>query len=93
MEDAKQTIEDQLEQNTTEEIDLELLNRVIDTVRPSLQADGGDIELADVKDGVVSVKLTGNCAGCPLSTLTMSMGVERVLRENVPGVERVEAVM
>lgn len=80
-------------QEETPEVDLVLLEHVIDAVRPSLQADGGDISLVGVKDGVVSVELTGNCAGCPLSTLTMSMGVERVLVENVPGVKRVEAVM
>ena len=89
---AEETITN-AEQEAREEIDQELLERVIDAVRPSLQADGGDIELVGVKDGVVQVELTGNCAGCPLSTLTMSMGVERVLKENVPGVERVEAVM
>ena len=74
-------------------VDIELLERVIEAVRPSLQADGGDLKFVSEADGVVQVELTGNCAGCPLSTMTMSMGVERVLRENVPGVKRVEATM
>ena len=74
-------------------VNRELLLRVIEAVRPSLQADGGDLKFVDEQDGVVTVELTGNCAGCPLSTMTMSMGVERVLRENVPGVKRVEAAM
>jgi Fe-S cluster biogenesis protein NfuA len=75
------------------QVDQLLLEHVIEAIRPSLQADGGDLKLVGEKDGVVSVELTGNCAGCPLSTMTMSMGVERVLVENVPGVKRVEAVM
>ena len=74
-------------------VDIELLKTVLDAVRPSLQADGGDCELVGVDDGVVSLELTGACAGCSLSDLTLSQGVERVLVENVPGVTRVKAVM
>ena len=60
----------------------------------SLQADGGDCELVDFdSDGVVSLRLTGACQGCPLSSITLSAGIERILREHVPGVERVQAVM
>ena len=74
-------------------VDIELLKTVLDAVRPSLQADGGDCELVGVDDdGVVSLELTGACAGCSLSDLTLSQGVERVLVENVPGVTRVKAV-
>jgi Fe-S cluster biogenesis protein NfuA len=61
-------------------------------IAPNLQADGGDIEFIDVKDGVVKVKLTGTCAGCPMSKMTLQWGVERVLKEKIPGVVRVEAV-
>ncbi|WP_073295930.1 NifU family protein [Parolsenella massiliensis] len=75
-------------------VDVELLKVVLDAVRPSLQADGGDCELVGVDDaGVVSLELTGACAGCSLSDVTLSQGIERVLKDNVPGVTRVQAVM
>lgn len=62
-------------------------------VRPSLQADGGDVQLVDVgEDGVVKVKLTGACGGCPMSQMTLKMGIEKVLKQNVPEISRVEAV-
>ena len=61
-------------------------------VRPSLQADGGDVELVDVKDGVVSVKLTGACGGCPMATLTLQQGIQRVLKAEVPEVKEVVSV-
>lgn len=64
---------------------------VLELVRPSLQADGGDIELIDVdpEEGVVTVKLQGACGGCPMSQMTLTHGVERVLKDRVPGVTRV----
>lgn len=63
---------------------------VLDLVRPSLLADGGDVRLVDVsEDGIVTIELTGACRGCPLSELTLANGIERVLRERVPGVVRV----
>lgn len=68
------------------------VEEVIAKIRPSLQADGGDIKLIDVKDGVVKVALTGACGTCPMSQMTLRMGVEAVLKENVPGVKRVEAI-
>lgn len=75
-------------------VDVELLRVVLDAVRPSLQADGGDCELVGVdENGVVSLELTGACAGCSLSDVTLSQGIERVLKDNVPGVMRVKAVM
>jgi Fe-S cluster biogenesis protein NfuA len=75
-------------------VDVELLKVVLDAVRPSLQADGGDCEFVGVDDaGVVSLELTGACAGCSLSDVTLSQGIERVLKDNVPGVTRVQAVM
>ena len=75
-------------------VDRELLQTVLDAVRPSLQADGGDCELVGVDErGVVTLELTGACAGCSLSDVTLSQGVERVLVDNVPGVTRVQALM
>lgn len=75
-------------------VDRDLLEVVLDAVRPSLQADGGDCTLVDVDEaGVVTLELTGACAGCSLSDVTISQGIERVLKENVPGVTRVQAVM
>lgn len=70
----------------------EKVEEVIDLIRPALQADGGDIELLDVRDGVVKVRLKGACGCCPMSLMTLKFGVEEVLRENIPGVKRVEAV-
>jgi len=70
----------------------EQVQEVLNIIRPSLQADGGDVELVDVKDGVVSVRLKGACAGCPMSTMTLKMGIERTLKEKVPGVKEVVSV-
>lgn len=61
-------------------------------VRPALQADGGDVELVDVKDGVVILKLTGACSGCPMAAMTLRDGIERVLREEVPEVKEVVSI-
>jgi len=61
-------------------------------IRPSLQADGGDVELVAVEDGVVKVRLTGACGGCPMATITLKNGIERILKEKVPGVQSVQAV-
>lgn len=72
----------------------EQVEEVLKEIRPNLQADGGDIELigVDEETGVVSVKLVGACAGCPMSQMTLQMGVERILKEKVPGVTKVENV-
>ncbi|MDR9459809.1 MAG: NifU family protein [Dehalococcoidia bacterium] len=70
----------------------EKIQIAIDRVRPALQADGGDVELVEVKDGVVSVRLTGACGGCPMATMTLKNGIERVIREEVPEVKEVVAV-
>jgi Fe-S cluster biogenesis protein NfuA len=79
--------------NTLREKMREKVEAVLNQVRPALQADGGDVELVDVtKEGVVKVKLVGACAGCPMSTMTLALGIERTLKERVPGVKRVEAV-
>lgn len=79
---------------STEQVTLkERVEESLAAVRPGLQADGGDVELIDVTDdGVVSLRLTGACRGCPMSTMTLKMGIERALRERVPEVKRVEAV-
>ena len=70
----------------------ERVQAALDRIRPALQADGGDVELVDVEDGVVKVKLVGACAGCPMSQLTLANGVERVIKEEIPEVERVVPV-
>ena len=61
-------------------------------IRPALQADGGDVELVEVNDGTVKLKLTGHCAGCPMAAMTLKMGVERVVKERVPEVKEVIAI-
>jgi Fe-S cluster biogenesis protein NfuA len=61
-------------------------------IRPALQAVGGDIDLVDVVDGIVKVRLTGACGGCPMSQMTLKMGVEKVLKQQVPEVKSVETV-
>lgn len=67
--------------------------KVLDMVRPGLQADGGDVELVDVtEDGVVKVKLKGACGSCPMSTMTLKMGIERAMKERIPGVKEVVQV-
>jgi Fe-S cluster biogenesis protein NfuA len=66
--------------------------RVLETIRPGLQMDGGDIELVGVDEGVVKVRLTGACSGCPMSAMTLQMGVERAIRREIPEVVRVESV-
>lgn len=73
---------------------LEKLETTIDAIRPAIQADGGDIFLRgfDADSGVVSVELTGACVSCPASTVTLKAGVERILKDRVPGVTSVEAV-
>jgi Fe-S cluster biogenesis protein NfuA len=70
----------------------ENVEKALQKIRPALQADGGDIELIDIQDGVVKVKLTGACGGCPMSQMTLKQGVERVLKQEVPGVKEVEAI-
>ena len=77
------------EQNTLKE----KVAKSLTAIRPSLQADGGDVELVSVNDeGVVSVRLVGACRGCPMSTMTLKMGIERALREQIPEIKSVEAV-
>ena len=65
---------------------------ILEQIRPALKADGGDVELVDVNDGVVSVKLTGACSSCPMSTMTLKMGIERLLKEKMPEIKEVVSV-
>jgi len=72
---------------------MEKVNDALQKVRPSLQADGGDVELVDVNDeGLVRVKLKGACGSCPMSQMTLKMGIEKILKQNIPEVESVESV-
>ena len=80
---------------TTDKSDLEMslherVEAALEKVRPTLQRDGGDIELLDVVDGVAKVKLQGACAGCPMSQMTLTWGVEQALKKEVPEIVRVE---
>lgn len=70
----------------------EKVEAVLAKIRPALQADGGDVELVGVDDGVVKVMLKGACAGCPVATITLKQGIERMLREQIPEVKEVVAV-
>lgn len=70
----------------------EKIEKALNRIRPALQADGGDVELVDVTDGVVKVKLTGACGGCPMSQMTLKMGIERQLKKDVPEVKEVQSV-
>ena len=68
------------------------VEEVLDKIRPSLMADGGNVELIAVNDGVVKVRLTGACGGCPMAALTLKMGIERTLKQEIPEVKEVVAV-
>ncbi|MGD0917573.1 MAG: NifU family protein [Thermodesulfobacteriota bacterium] len=68
----------------------ENVEKALEKIRPALQADGGNVELIDVVDGVVKVKLTGACGECPMSQMTLKMGVEKVIKQYVPEVKSVE---
>ena len=71
----------------------EEVQKAINIIRPNLQADGGDVELVDVSaDGVVKVKLTGACHGCPMSQMTLKMGIEKIIKQQVPGIKEVISV-
>jgi len=69
------------------------VEKALEKIRPSLQADGGDMELVGVsEDGIVKVKLTGACRGCPMSQMTLKMGIEKALKQAVPEVKEVQSV-
>ena len=73
------------------EIDMDVLKDTIEYIRPAVQADGGDIKLASVNEGVVNIEMLGACQGCPLSIATLKSGIERILKDKVPGVVEVIA--
>ena len=70
----------------------EEVRAMLDNVRPSLQADGGDVEFVDVTDGIVKVRLTGACGSCPMAQMTLKMGIEKYLKEKIPEVVEVVGV-
>jgi Fe-S cluster biogenesis protein NfuA len=69
----------------------EKVQAAIDKIRPMLQRDGGDVELVDVQEGVVTVRLRGACAGCPMSQMTIKNGIEKFLKQEIPGIVAVQA--
>jgi Fe-S cluster biogenesis protein NfuA len=68
------------------------VEQVLDTIRPAIQGDGGDIELVDIVGGIVQIRLAGACVGCMHSMMTLQAGIERILKQNVPEVKAVEAM-
>ena len=70
----------------------EKVQEALIAIRPSLQADGGDVELVDVENGIVKVRLTGACAGCPMSQMTLKQGIEAHIKKTIPEIESVESV-
>ena len=70
----------------------ENVEEVLDKIRPSLMRDGGNVELVDVNDDTVQLRLTGACAGFPMSTMTLKMGIEQILKQEIPEVKEVVAV-
>ena len=68
------------------------VEEVLEKIRPVLIKDGGNVELVEVNDGTVKLKLVGACAGCPMSTMTLKMGIERILKQEIPEVKEVIAV-
>ena len=77
--------------STDETIDPDKLNEALEYIRPAVQADGGDIVLLGADDGKVSLQMVGACGGCPLSMMTLKAGIERILKDRVPGVTAVNA--
>ncbi len=67
----------------------EKVQEILDQIRPNLQADGGDVELVSVEDGIVSVRLTGACGGCPFATMTLRDGIQSVLQQYIPEIKEV----
>ena len=70
----------------------EKVEAALNKIRPALQADGGDVELVEVDEGVVKVRLTGACGGCPMATMTLQQGIAKVLKEQIPEVKEVVSV-
>lgn len=74
------------------QIDVPMLEETLEYIRPALQADGGDLILLGTEGGKVTLQLVGACGGCPMSTMTLTAGIERILRDRVPGVDEVVAL-
>ena len=72
---------------------IEKVKQALDKIRPMLQADGGDVELVDIRDGIVMVRLRGACSGCPMSQMTLKNGIERFLKEQIPEIKSVESAL
>ncbi len=70
----------------------EQIEKALDKIRPALQRDGGNVDFVDVVDGIVKVRLTGACGGCPMSQMTLKNGIEQILKKEVPGIVSVESV-
>ena len=70
----------------------EKVEEVLNKIRPSLVMDGGNVELVEVNDGTVKLKLVGACASCPMSTMTLKMGIEKILKQEIPEIKEVVAV-
>ena len=68
------------------------VEEALDTIRPAIAMDGGNVELLDIEGGVVTIRMMGACGGCPMSTMTLKQGIEQRLREMVPGIARVDAI-
>ena len=72
---------------------IERIQKVLDEIRPALQADGGDVEFIDYSDGIVHVRMQGACGSCPMSVMTLKQGIEARLRHFIPEIRSVEAVL
>lgn len=77
---------------TSPKVDLDALTETLEYIRPALQADGGDLILLGVEGGTVNLQMVGACGGCPMSTMTLTAGIERILRDRVPGVLEINAI-
>ena len=90
---STELIIDQIDKTREKEFKMrDKVEEILKQVRPSLQADGGDLELVDVNQGIVKVRLKGACGSCPMSTMTLKNGVERLLKEKLPEIKEVVAV-
>ncbi|GAB4380909.1 MAG: NifU family protein [Calditrichia bacterium] len=70
----------------------EQVKKILETIRPGLQMDGGDVEFVEIKDNIVYMRLVGACGGCPMSQLTLKEGIERYMRQEIPEIKGVEAI-
>ncbi len=87
----RHNLEEQIVKMMSENIENKV-KKALEEIKPKIQADGGDIELVGIENGVVKVRLKGACVGCPMSALTLKQGVERLIKQKIPEVKSVEAV-